>query len=411
MAGTNMAGTNMAGTNTSGAMQRNFDVVIIGGGVVGSSIAYFLGANPDFKGSVAVVEREPHYERASSSLSTSAIRQQFGTPPNIGMSAFSIDFLRDAKNRLSTDDAPAEISLREQGYLILGAPEHVTAFEERHAVQRACGCATQLLSPNEMKSRFPWLNVDGVGIGAYGPEKEGWFDGPGLMQAYKRKARALGATYIAAEVVGLEQSDPGKIDAVTLNNGEKLGAGTVVNAAGCWSGQIARMAGASLPVVPRKRCIFVFDSPEKIPHAPFVFDPGGALFRPEGHLYICGIDPLTENADDDFSMEVDYDLFDEIIWPALANRVPGFEQLKMLRAWAGLYEYNLFDHSGIIGRHPDFKNFVLSTGFSGHGMMHSPATGCSTSELIVYGESRSLDIGAFGFERIAENRPIVEHVY
>lgn len=392
-------------------MQRNFDVVIIGGGAVGSAIAYFLGANPDFKGSVAVVERDPQYERASSSLSTSAIRQQFGTEPNIAMSAYSIDFLRDAKNRLSTTDAPAEISLREQGYLILGAPEHVAAFEERHAVQRACGCATQLLSPNEMKQRFPWLNVEGVGIGAYGPEKEGWFDGPGLMQAYKRKARALGATYIADEAVGLEKSAPGKIDAVLLKSGEMLGAGIVVNAAGCWSGQIARMAGVTLPVVPRKRCIFVFDSPEKIPHAPFVFDPGGALFRPEGHLYICGIDPLSENADDDFSMEVDYDLFDERIWPALANRVPGFEQLRMLRAWAGLYEYNLFDHSGVIGRHPDIPNFIFATGFSGHGMMHSPATGCSTSELILYGESRSLDISAFAYERIAENRPIAEHVY
>ena len=392
-------------------MQRNFDVVIIGGGAVGSAIAYFLGANPDFTGSVAVVERDPSYERASSSLSTSAIRQQFGTKPNITMSAYSIEFLRDAKNRLSTADAPAEISLREQGYLILGAPEHVTAFEERHAVQRACGCATQLLSPNEMKRRFPWLNVEGVGIGAYGPEKEGWFDGPGLMQAYKRKARALGATYLAAEVVGLAKSAPGRIDGVLLDSGETLGAGIVVNAAGCWSGQIARMAGVTLPVVPRKRCIFVFDSPEKLPQAPFVFDPGGALFRPEGHLYICGIDPLTENAEDDFSMEVDYKIFDELIWPALANRVPGFEQLKMLRAWAGLYEYNLFDHSGVIGRHPDISNFIFSTGFSGHGMMHSPATGCSTSELIVYGESRSLDISAFAYERIAENRPIVEHVY
>ena len=392
-------------------MQRNFDVVIIGGGAVGSAIAYFLGANPDFTGSVAVVERDPSYERASSSLSTSAIRQQFGTKPNIAMSAYSIEFLRDAKNRLSTADAPAEISLREQGYLILGAPEHVTAFEERHAVQRACGCATQLLSPNEMKRRFPWLNVEGVGIGAYGPEKEGWFDGPGLMQAYKRKARALGATYLAAEVVGLAKSAPGRIDGVLLDSGETLGAGIVVNAAGCWSGQIARMAGVTLPVVPRKRCIFVFDSPEKLPQAPFVFDPGGALFRPEGHLYICGIDPLTENAEDDFSMEVDYKIFDELIWPALANRVPGFEQLKMLRAWAGLYEYNLFDHSGVIGRHPDISNFIFSTGFSGHGMMHSPATGCSTSELIVYGESRSLDISAFAYERIAENRPIVEHVY
>ncbi len=392
-------------------MRRSFDVVIIGGGVVGSSIAYFLYSNPDFKGSVAVIERDPHYAIASSSLSTSAIRQQFGTPPNIAMSAFSIDFLREVKERLSVEDAPADIGLREPGYLILGAPEHIAAYEARNAVQKACGCATELMSPDQLAERFPWLNLDGVGVGSYGPEKEGWFDGPGLMQAFKRKARALGAVYVAASVVGLERSSPGRLTGVTLDDGETIAVGTVVNAAGCWSGIIARMAGVDLPVVPRKRCIFVFDSPEKLPHAPFLFDPSGVLVRPEGHLYICGVGPKTENADDDFGMEIDHDLFDEVIWPALAHRIPGFERLRLLRAWAGLYDYNLFDQSGIIGRHPELENFVLATGFSGHGMMHSPATGAGASELIIHGAARSVDLTAFAFERIAAQTPIAEHVY
>ena len=378
-----------------------FDVVIIGGGVVGSAVAYFLSADPGFAGTVAVIERDPAYRIASSSLSTSAIRQQFGTAPNIAMSAFSMDFLREVPERLAVDDEPAAISLHEPGYLILGTSAQIPGFQARHQVQREAGVAVELIGPNAMAARFPWLNVDGLGIGSLGLDKEGWFDGPALLAAYRRKARAQGVTYIPASVTALETT-PGRIDAVHLDTGERLRAGTVVNAAGAWSGAVARLAGLDVPVVPRRRSIFVFDSPEKLPHAPFIFDTSGFVFRPEGHLYICGTVPRTENADDDFGLDVDHAEFDDILWPALAHRIPGFERLRMLRAWSGLYDYNLFDHSGIIGRHPDIPNFVLACGFSGHGMMHSPATGAATAELIAHNAFRSLDLSAFAFERIAE---------
>ena len=391
-------------------MQHSFDVVIIGGGVIGSSVAYHLSANPDFNGRIAVVERDPTYAGASSSLSTSAIRQQFGTAPNIRMSDYSIAFLRDVRARLSVPGHEAEIGLREPGYLILGTPDEIAAFEDKNAVQRACGINTELLSPADMRRRHPWLHVDDLGIGSYGPEKEGWFDGPALLQAFKRKARAQGVDYIAGTVAGFDVAG-GQITAVRLDSGDRLAAGTVVNAAGAWSGRIARMAGLDVPVEPRRRCVFVLDSPEKIPHAPFLFDTSGIFLRPEGHLYICGVTPPVENEADDFRLDVDYALFDDIIWPALAHRIPGFEQLKMLRAWAGLYEYNVFDHSGIIGRHPEMDNLVLACGFSGHGMMHSPAAGAGASELILYREYRSIDLAPFAFERIAANAPIEEHVY
>jgi glycine/D-amino acid oxidase-like deaminating enzyme len=390
---------------------RAYDVTIIGGGVIGSSIAYHLSANPDFAGRVAVIERDPTYSFASSSLSTSSIRQQFGTPPNIRMSAYSIEFLRHAKERLSVDGYPADIGLREPGYLILGAPDHVAQFEAKNAVQHACGAKTELLSPETMHNRHPWLNVGDLAIGSYGPEKEGWFDGPGLLQAFRRKARTQGVDYIAEEVVGLERSDRNRIGAVVLASGDRLATGTVVNAGGAWSGGIARLAGLDVPVEPRKRCVFVIDSPLKIPDAPFIFDISGIFVRPEGQLYICGTTPPTENAADDFGLDVDYTLFDDIIWPALAHRIPGFEQVRMLRAWAGLYEYNVFDHSALIGRHPEMPNFVLACGFSGHGMMHSPATGAGVSELIVYDEYRSVDLTPFGLERVAAGWRIDEHVY
>ena len=392
-------------------MQRNYDVVIIGGGVIGSSVAYHLSANPDFTGRIAVIERDPTYTASSSSLSTSAIRQQFGTVPNIRMSDYSIGFLREIGSRLAVDGEPAAIGLREPGYLILGTPEQIPVFHAKHAAQRECGIHCELLEPDEMRRRHPWLNVDDLGIGSYGPEKEGWFDGPALLQAFRRKARSQGVEYIADSVVGIERAGPNRLGAVMLAGGDRLSAATVVNAAGPWSGAVARMAGVDVPVVPLRRCVFVLDSPEKIPHAPFIFDPSGFFFRPEGHLYICGTAPRTESAPDDFGLEVDYSLFEDVVWPALAHRIPGFEQLRMLRAWAGLYDYNTFDHSAIIGRHPELDNFLLVCGFSGHGMMHSPAAGAGASEMILYNESRSIDLSAFAFERVAANRPIEEHVY
>ncbi len=391
-------------------MQRSYDVVIIGGGVIGSSVAYHLSANPGFTGRIAVVERDPTYAAASSSLSTSAIRQQFATPANIRMSDYSIGFLRRVNELLSVEGYDAGIGLREPGYLILGGPGDIPAFEAKNATQRACGINTELLTPSEMRRRHPWLNVEDLGIGSYGPEKEGWFDGPALLQAFKRKARAQGVEYIAGTVAGLEMAG-GRIGAVLLADGARLAAGAVVNAAGPWSGAIGRMAGLDVPVVPLKRCIFVFESPERIPDGPFIFDTSGVVLRPEGDRYICGAAPPAENAAGDFSLDVDYALFDEVIWPALAHRIPGFEQLRMLRAWAGLYDHNLFDHSGIIGWHPEVGNLLLACGFSGHGMMHSPAAGAGASELILYREARSVDIGPFAFERIAANAPIAEHVY
>ncbi len=224
-------------------MKHSYDVVIIGGGVVGSSIAYHLSANSAFSGRVAVIERDPTY--AASSLSTSAIRQQFGTPPNIRMSAYSIEFLRRVREMLSVEGFEANIGLREPGYLILGTPDQVPGFQAKNANQRACGIKTELLDQDQMYQRHPWLRVDDLGIGSYGSEKEGWFDGPALLQAFKRKARSQG--YLARAVMGLEMAGAGQVGAVLLSDGGRVACGTVVNAAGPWSSEIGRMAGSSYP--------------------------------------------------------------------------------------------------------------------------------------------------------------------
>ena len=318
-------------------MERSYDVVIIGGGVVGSSVAYHLASDAGFGGSIAVVERDPYYATASSSLSTSAIRQQFGTRPNIAMSMYSIGFLRQAEDLLTVDGDRPEIGLREPGYLVLATPSMEARLLANHAVQREMGVEVELLKPDAMTARMPWLNTEDLALGSLGLSREGWFDGPALHQAFRRKARSLGVEYLPASVVGLGMDRDRRVNAVRLDGGESLKAGTVVNAAGAWSGEVARMAGITVPVFPRKRCVFVFDSPQRIDRCPFVFDTSGFWMRAEGHLYLCGMPPSLENHDEDFGMEVSYDMFEEVIWPALAHRVPGFEQLKMLRAWAGLY--------------------------------------------------------------------------
>jgi FAD-dependent oxidoreductase domain-containing protein 1 len=393
------------------SMDQTVDVVIIGGGVIGSSIAYFLSADCGFSGSIAVIERDPSYLASSSSLSTSAIRQQFGTSPNIAMSAYGIEFLRNVGTLLEVDGEPADIGLREPGYLILATPDQAPLLRQKHETQRALSVDVELLDRDAMGAHMPWINTEDLELGSYGRSGEGWFDGPGLLQAFKRKARCRSVKYIAAGVTGLERAGPHQLGAVRLDNGDRLSAGTIVLAAGPWSGEVARMAGLHLPVAPRKRCVFVIDAPLKIPNAPFHFDTTGLWFRPEGRFYICGRAPAVENADDDFGLNVDHDLFEEEIWPVLAHRVPAFEQLKVLRAWAGLYEYNTFDHSALIGRHPEFPNLVIATGFSGHGMMHAPATGAGVRDLIAYGEYREIDLTSFHLERVAANQPIEEQVY
>ncbi|MDP1963119.1 MAG: FAD-dependent oxidoreductase, partial [Reyranella sp.] len=213
-----------------------FDVVIVGGGVMGSSVAYHLKRDPNFTGSVAVVERDPTYARASSALSASSIRQQFSTPLNIHLSRYGIGFLRQARDLLGVD-----LGLKEPGYLFLASKAGEAVLRANHAVQRGEHCSVELLEPPALAARFPWISTDGVTLASHGTANEGWFDGPALMQGFGRKARELGAQYIADEVMELASN------AVTVRSGRRIEAGTVVLAAGPWSGQVAAMAGLALP--------------------------------------------------------------------------------------------------------------------------------------------------------------------
>lgn len=382
-------------------------VVIVGGGVIGSSIAYFLRAS-DPTVSVTVIERDPSYARSSSALSAASIRQQFSTPLSIQMSLYGIEFLRNIGELLEVDGNRPSIDLHEGGYLFLATPAGDATLRENHALQTSLGADINLMDRQTLKARFPWLNVEDLVSGAFGESGEGWFDGYGLVQALRKKAQSLGARYVAADVTGVVREGR-KITHVIAGNGERYPCDTVVNAAGAWARKIAGMMDIDIPVFARRRSIFNVSSPARLEACPLLIDPTGVYFRPEGKTYICGTSPGADNDPDDLPLdEVDHALFDDIIWPTLAHRVPEFEALRVENCWSGYYEYNVFDHNAIIGYHPQIENCVFANGYSGHGLQQGPATGRGVSELILNGRYVSLDLSSLSWQRLLENRPIVE---
>jgi sarcosine oxidase len=271
-----------------------------------------------------------------------------------------------------------------------------------HAIQKGEGCAVELLDPAALVQRFPVVSADGVALASHGTANEGWFDGPALMQAFRRGARERGVEYVHDEVVGLAPHE------VRLRSGGEIEARTIVIAAGPQSGAVAALAGIVLPVEPRRRSVFVFDCRERLPLLPLTIDTTGTWFRPEGRFYLSGTSPAEGNDLPGAPLEVQHQEWDDMVWPTLAHRVPAFEAAKVVNAWAGHYEYNTFDQNGIVGRHPEIESLIFATGFSGHGIQQSPAVGRAVAELIVHGNYRSLDLSSFGYERISAGRPIRE---
>ncbi len=383
------------------------DVVVIGGGVIGSAIAYFLAANDDFDGTVTVVERDPTYENAATARSVGGIRQQFSTPENILMSQFGASFVRNADAHLSIDGAPLHLPFVENGYLFLATDAGMPVLRENHRIQTQLGASVALLDPAALGRRFPWLNVSGLGGGTHGERNEGWTDPYSLMQAFRAKAIALGAVYRKDDAVRLLRSGR-RIAGVALASGETLRPAIVVSAAGWHVAGLAATAGIALDVRPRKRQVFVFSCRATLERVPLTIDPSGVYVRPEGATYLSGVSPAAERDPDCTDFEIEYELFEEIVWPTLAERIPAFEAIKLERAWAGHYDYNLLDQNAILGPHPEIDNLLFATGFSGHGLQQSPATGRAIAELVIYGEYRSIDLTRFGFGRMLRHEPVKE---
>ncbi|NIF21535.1 MULTISPECIES: NAD(P)/FAD-dependent oxidoreductase [Pantoea] len=387
---------------------KSYDVVIIGGAVIGSATAYFLAANPDFNGSVLVIERDPTYAKSATALSSSSIRHQFSNEINIKISQYGSEFIKSFNDYCAVDGDVPELGFQENGYLYMVSEKDRAILTENYQQQVALGSEMALLTPEQIEQRFPWINAQGVAAGCLGLSGEGWFDSFGLLQGFRKKARSLGVTYIHDEVVGLTRNDD-KIERVHLASGEVINCGYVLNAAGTRASKVCEMADLSIPVVPRKRCIFVFDCREKVADKmPAIIDPTGIFCRPEGRYFLSTLEP-TPDPDVDFNdFDVIHSEFEERIWLPLAERVPAFEAIKVVNSWAGHYDYNTLDHNAIIGPHTHVKNFLFANGYSGHGLQQSPAVGRGLAELITYGEYRSLDLSPLGYERIATQTPFLE---
>lgn len=384
---------------------RATDIVVIGGAIVGASIAWFL-REEGFSGSIAVVERDPTFAHASTTLSAASIRQQFSLADNIRLSRFTLGFFRELKDRFGPD---ADIAFRENGYLILAGEDGLPALRANHRVQTAEAADIVLEDAAALRRRFSWLSTEGVAAGAYGRSGEGWFDAHALLSLLRNGLKERGVDLVTGDVGAIERTG-GRILSVTLADGRRFTPGLVVNAAGRDGGRVAALAGIALPVEPRKRSVFVFEARDRFADMPLIVDTSGVWVRPEGATYIAGgaETEAGEAAADPADFEPDWRLFEEVVWPALAARVPAFEAIRPGRAWAGHYDYNSFDQNAVIGHHPEVANFVFANGFSGHGLQQAPAVGKALAELIVHGQWRSLDCSAFAFERIAAGRPFRE---
>ena len=317
-------------------------------------------------------------------------------------------FASNVADYLTVDGEAPDLGYIQGGYLFLASEEGAAILRENHEEQARCGADIGLIGPDELARRFPWMNVDGVALASHTNSGEGWLDPNALMQAFKRKARSLGVVYEAATVTGIDVKGS-QVTSVGLDDGRQIACGTLVNAAGAQAGRLTALAGLTLPVEPRKRIIYVIDCREQLtPRPPLTINSNGAFFRPEGSQYLCGISPPEDQDPISDDLEIDYNWFEDIVWPTIAHRVPAFEAVKQTRAWAGHYAYNTFDQNGIVGRHPEVENLIFANGFSGHGLQQSPAVGRAVMELIAHDGFRAIDLARFGYERIAEGRPLME---
>ncbi|CAG0916337.1 unnamed protein product [Notodromas monacha] len=417
------------------------DVVIIGGGAIGTATAFHI-KQIHSKVNVLVVEKDPTYAKASTTLSVGGIRQQFSVPENIMMSQYGYDFIRNFQRNCSCEDVqPPDINFNPHGYVFAATEAGADTLRENYILQKDYGVKSTLLGPDDLQQRFPWMNVEGLALASVGTQGEGWFDPWALLYGMKAKASFLGTRYLEAEAIGFEFEELDNYllsETVTVNfnratsllvkvrtpEGEQvkpIRAPYYILATGAHSADLAfaaqigtgkGMLRHKLPIEPRKRYVYTIHAPDGPGlDCPFFIDPSGMYFRREGlgGVYLTGMSPAPEHEPDASNLDsVDFSYFDEQIWPLLAHRVPGFEKLKVRSGWAGYYDYNIMDQNPIIGPHPYHPNIIFASGFSGHGIQHSPAAGRGVAELVFHGEYRSINLGRFSYDRVMLNKPLQE---
>ena len=387
----------------------NYDVVIIGGGIIGSAAAYFL-ARSGSAGRIAVIEPDPSYARATTPQAAGGVRQLFSVKENIQMSRMSLDFYKSFDREMALDGYQPDINFREQGYLFTVTAEGEETLRKNHALQTSLGVRAELLDQDQLKARFPSIGGDDVALACYSGD-DGWIDPHAALMSFRKCAEHLGVTYLKARVMQLE-SHARQVVSAELDNGEKVDGGIFINTAGPWAAQIAAMLDVDLPVQPMCRVQHFWLCDEELEELPLVKDESGMFFRPEGGGFAggCPSFDIEPGFVDDIYRGFFADYFERVIWPLVATRVPKFESIKLQRSWAGHYAQNLFDGNMIIGNFsPRHDNIITACGFSGHGIMHAPAVGRALSELVLVNRYETLDLSALGIERVWNNQPLAEN--
>ncbi len=377
------------------------DVVIIGGGVVGSAVAWRL-RHDGFSGRVVVVERDRSYARASSFLAMGGIRQQFASAVCVRMVQHSVALWREFDTRMRTPTHTPRAWFRQRGYLFLAGEANAEALEAREAAQRAVGVVQRRLSVDEIGTLVPGLMLDDIRFGLFGPE-DGYANPREVLFGLRAAAVAAGAEYVDDEVVELETRG-GRVTGVTLAQGGWLRAPVVVNAAGALAGRVARLARLDVPVEPVRQLLFRCTLPHTWPSRfPMVVDPGGVHWRHDDAItpgdpdrIILAFTKWDEPAGE--NLECEDVRWENEFYPALVKRLPAAVEVADVHGWAGHYEMTP-DHNPVLGEHPGLGGFIFASGFSGHGLMMSPATGLVVSELVRLGESRTFDITPFAVDR------------
>ena len=383
---------------------KTYDVVIVGGGIIGSASAYYLmKADPTLK--LTVIERDSSYSRSSTTLSMSNVRIQFSLKENIQISQHTFQILERFEDEMAVGDNRPKVYFHRDGNLFLVDSENQATAEKAFRLQKELGCRIEWWSAQKIQQRFPLYETGKMIGGTYGPD-DGYFDAYAMLMGYKAKARSLGARYIDNEVVEV-MSATGRINGVGLASRERIHTNCIVNCAGAWAAQVAATAGVNLPVEPVKRQVFTLDTAVKPQGSlPLTVLPSGLYFRTEtGGVILLG----KSMAEDPVGYEFSWDdkRFMEILWPELAEFVPAFDRLKLVRGWAGLYAVNTLDGNAILGEWPEVKGLYLANGFSGHGLQQAPAVGRYLSELILK-QPLSLDLTVFHPDRILDQKPINE---
>lgn len=382
----------------------SYDVVIVGGAMMGSALAWNLAVSPDFDGSVLVVERDPRYAECSTAHTNSCIRQQFGTALNIRLSQYTAEVLRDFPAYMGGDARVPQQQIHTFGYLYLAGDQAGAArLRQAHAVQRDCGVPARLMTRDEIAAAYPFYALDDIVLASHNTRDEGYWDGGSVFAWLRRKARERGVEFLSGEVTEMDLNRARTaVEAVRLAGGGRIACGAVVNAAGTRAARVASMAGRAIPVEPRKRFSWVFKAERHLPATlPLTVDPSGVHVRQDGpYTYLAGghtaDDPPVDP--DDFTM--DADVWMDVAWPALAARIPAFEAIRVVNEWAGHYAFNAFDHNAIVGPDPEVGNFLYMNGFSGHGLQQAPGMGRGMAEWIALGGYRTLDLRPFHIDRI-----------